>query len=107
MGIPDISKQEIFGSSYASAIFIDKILKLPKDKKVWVLGEKGIEQELHELGYTTVGGSDPDLISSGVDFDSNDPRLNKLDNDVGCVLWVSVQFELLEVIINVAVFVER
>lgn len=86
LGIPDISKQEIFGSSYASAIFIDKILKLPKDKKVWVLGEKGIEQELHELGYTTVGGSDPDLISSGVDFDSNDPRLNKLDNDVGCVL---------------------
>ena len=50
------------------------------------LRRKGIEQELHELGYTTVGGSDPDLISSGVDFDSNDPRLNKLDNDVGCVL---------------------
>lgn len=86
LGINNVTKQEIFGSSYASAIYIEKILKLPKDKKIWVLGEKGIEQELKELGYTTIGGTDPDLTSNGTPFDLNDPRFSNLDNDVGCVL---------------------
>lgn len=86
LGIHGISKSEVFGSSYASAVYVDKILKLPKDKKVWVLGEAGIEQELKELGYLTVGGTDPSLIEDGVNFNQNHPSLVNLDNEVGAVV---------------------
>lgn len=86
LGIHGISKSEVFGSSYASAVYVDKILKLPKDKKVWVLGEAGIEQELKELGYLTVGGADPSLIEDGVNFNQNHPSLVNLDNEVGAVV---------------------
>lgn len=85
-GIEGISKNEVFGSSYATAVYIKKILQLPTDKKVWILGEKGIEQELHELGYETLGGSDPQLIEQGVQFDNNHPMLTNLDDSVGCVV---------------------
>lgn len=83
LGIHGITKQEVFGSSYASAVYIDKILQLPKDKKIWVLGEKGIEKELNELGYSTIGGLDPLL---NVDFDPEHPQLNHIDEQVGAVV---------------------
>jgi len=86
LGIHWITKNEVFGSSYASAVYIDKILQLPKNKKVWVLGEEGIEKELAELGYQTVGGSDPSLVSDGVHFNSDHEQLVHLDDDVGAVL---------------------
>lgn len=86
LGIKGITQNEVFGSSYASAVYVDKILKLPKEKKVWVLGEKGIETELQLLGYETVGGADPRLVEGGVNFDPNHEMLNKLDPDVGCVV---------------------
>ncbi|CAI5757061.1 unnamed protein product [Candida verbasci] len=85
-GIKNIAKSEVFGSSYASAIYIEKILKLPKDKNIWVLGEEGIEKELKELGYTTIGGTDPKYMENGVKFDANDPLLSQIDENVGCVL---------------------
>lgn len=83
LGIDGIRKQEVFGSSYASANYIDKILKLPKEQKIWVLGEQGIEQELSELGYKTIGGSDP---AYNIQFDENHPDLNQLDDSVGAVI---------------------
>ncbi|KAK6205231.1 p-nitrophenyl phosphatase [Scheffersomyces amazonensis] len=86
LGIEGITKDEVFGSSYASAVYVDKILKLSKDKKVWVLGEEGIEKELKELGYTTVGGSDPLLVEDGVKFNPDHPALSNLDEQVGAVL---------------------
>ncbi|ODV76684.1 p-nitrophenyl phosphatase [Suhomyces tanzawaensis NRRL Y-17324] len=86
IGISGITKDEVFGSSYASAVYIEKILQLPKDKKVWVLGEAGIEKELQELGYTTIGGTDPRLTADGVTFDPDHELLNNLDKDVGAVI---------------------
>lgn len=86
LGINGVTKSEVFGSSYASAVYVEKILKLPKDKKVWVLGEEGIETELNELGYETIGGSDPDLIRNGVEFEFDHEQLNKLDEGVGAVV---------------------
>lgn len=86
LGISGIKKEEIFGSSYASAIYVLRILKLPKDKKIWVLGEKGIEEELHELGYSTIGGSDPAYFENGEEFNPEDPRLHELDDSVGAVV---------------------
>ncbi|KAM9922542.1 hypothetical protein OXX59_005755 [Metschnikowia pulcherrima] len=86
LGISGIQKSEVFGSSYASAVYVDKILQLPKNKKVWVLGESGIETELHELGYETVGGTDPELVADGVAFNPDHKFLTDLDPDVGCVV---------------------
>lgn len=85
LGIPGIQENEIFGSSYALAVYIDKILKLPKDKKVWVLGETGIERELQELGYTTIGGSDPKLDETGI-LPADSEAVNNLDPEVGAVV---------------------
>ncbi|KAK6460369.1 p-nitrophenyl phosphatase [Scheffersomyces coipomensis] len=93
LGIDGISKDEVFGSSYASAIYIDKILKLSKEKKIWILGEEGIEQELHELGYKTIGGTDKKLIEDGVKFSPDHELLSNLDEKVGCVI-VGLTFNL-------------
>ncbi|EPQ50774.1 2-phosphoglycolate phosphatase [Gloeophyllum trabeum ATCC 11539] len=50
---------EIFGSAYASAVYISSVMKLPKDKKVYVVGMEGLEQELTAEGISYVGGTDP------------------------------------------------
>ncbi|ODV85742.1 hypothetical protein CANARDRAFT_27836 [[Candida] arabinofermentans NRRL YB-2248] len=80
-----VSKGEIFSSSFASAVYISTILKLPKDKKIWVLGQSGIEDELKEVGYTTIGGTDPRLNEP---LNLNDPNsmIFNLDPDVGAVI---------------------
>lgn len=52
-----IFQDEIFGSAYASAVYISQILKFPKDKKVYVIGEKGLEDELRSEGISCCGGS--------------------------------------------------
>jgi 4-nitrophenyl phosphatase len=59
MGIP-AEIDEIFGSAYASAVYIKRVLKLPKDKKVYVIGESGIEEELDAEGVAHCGGTDPE-----------------------------------------------
>lgn len=78
-----VEANEVFGSLYASLIYVDKIAKVPKDKKIYVFGEAGIEQELHEVGYQTIGGTDPQLDDK---YDLNHPALQQLDSDVGAVV---------------------
>ncbi|KDQ09518.1 hypothetical protein BOTBODRAFT_642434 [Botryobasidium botryosum FD-172 SS1] len=53
------SVDEIFGSAYASAVYISSVLKIPKDQKVYVIGMEGLEQELAEEGIQYEGGTDP------------------------------------------------
>ncbi|TFK52848.1 2-phosphoglycolate phosphatase [Heliocybe sulcata] len=50
---------EIFGSAYAAAVYISSVMKLPKDKKVYVVGMEGVEQELAAEGISYIGGTDP------------------------------------------------
>ncbi|KAJ6625088.1 HAD-like domain-containing protein [Mycena sp. CBHHK59/15] len=50
---------EIYGSAYVAAVYISSVMKLPKDKKVYVIGMKGMEEELREEGVTFLGGMDP------------------------------------------------
>jgi 4-nitrophenyl phosphatase len=58
MGIP-ATVEEVFGSSYSAAIYISRILKPPPhQRKVFVLGESGIEAELDSEGVPYIGGSD-------------------------------------------------
>ncbi|GMG20197.1 unnamed protein product [Ambrosiozyma monospora] len=81
-----VNKEEIFGSAYASAIYISEILQLPKDKKVWIMGQKGIETELHEVGYETLGGSDPKLNETLDLDDKENCPVYHLDPNVGAVV---------------------
>ncbi|PKS06832.1 hypothetical protein jhhlp_006908 [Lomentospora prolificans] len=53
---------DVFGSSYSSAVYISRILQRPAGKpKVFVLGEAGIETELRAENVPFVGGTDPAL----------------------------------------------
>lgn len=59
LGIP-AKVDEIFCSAYSSAVYIKRVLKLPTDKKVYVIGEAGIEEELQNEGVRYFGGTDPE-----------------------------------------------
>ncbi|KAJ3710432.1 HAD-like domain-containing protein [Lentinula raphanica] len=50
---------EIYGSAYATAVYISSVLKLSKEKKVYVIGMAGLEEELREEGIAYIGGTDP------------------------------------------------
>ena len=49
-------KDEIYGSAYAAAVYISSVVKLPKDKKVYVIGMAGMEEELRDEGVSFIGG---------------------------------------------------
>ncbi|CAK5279426.1 unnamed protein product [Mycena citricolor] len=73
---------EIYGSAYAAAVYISSVMKLPKDKKVYVIGMKGMEEELQGEGVSFIGGMDPadcTLETFSLDHFTLDP-------DVGAVL---------------------
>jgi len=50
---------EIYGSAYAAAVYVSSVMNLPKDKKVYVIGMSGLEEELREEGISFTGGTDP------------------------------------------------
>ncbi|EJD01816.1 4-nitrophenylphosphatase [Fomitiporia mediterranea MF3/22] len=50
---------EIFGSAYAAAVYLSSVVKFPKDKKVFLIGMEGLEEELRNEGITFVCGTDP------------------------------------------------
>ncbi|KAF8909755.1 p-nitrophenyl phosphatase [Gymnopilus junonius] len=54
-----IHVDEIYGSAYAAAVYLSTVVKIPKDKKVYVIGQSGLEEELRDEGLTYIGGTDP------------------------------------------------
>ena len=44
-------------SAYATAAYLKNNLKFPEDKKVYVIGEAGLEHELDAVGIKHIGGS--------------------------------------------------
>ncbi|KAJ5668433.1 uncharacterized protein N7477_007003 [Penicillium maclennaniae] len=96
LGIPS-TVEEVFSSSYSASIYISRILDLPKDKKkVFVIGETGIEQELRAENVPFIGGTDPAYRR---DIQPQDYKLiaegdsSMLDSEVGVVL-VGLDFHL-------------
>jgi len=73
---------EIYGSAYTAAVYLSSVIKLPKTKKVYVIGMSGLEEELRGEGITFIGGTDPE-DNTLEPFD-----LSKfiLDSDVGAVV---------------------
>ncbi|KAL7785524.1 HAD-like domain-containing protein [Trichoderma ceciliae] len=80
--------EDVFGSSYSAAIYINRILKLPPGKnKVFAIGESGIETELASEGIPFIGGTDPNFRRdiTPADFEGI-ANGSLLDPEVGVVL---------------------
>lgn len=56
LGLTEVQAEEIYSSSYAAAAYLQSV-DFPKEKKVYVVGEVGIEEELDLLGIAHIGGS--------------------------------------------------
>ncbi|XP_022848297.1 phosphoglycolate phosphatase 2-like [Olea europaea var. sylvestris] len=76
-----VTKDEIFTSSFAAAMYL-KVNDFPKDKKVYVIGEEGILEELALAGFTGLGG--PEDGKKTVLLRSN--SLFEHDKSVGAVV---------------------
>ncbi|CAG8552988.1 8797_t:CDS:2 [Acaulospora morrowiae] len=76
----EANENEIFGSAYITAYYLKNILKFPKEKKIYVIGESGITEELDLEGIRFCGSSE--------DNDGNDIDFNNIypDPTVGAVL---------------------
>ncbi|KAL7967826.1 HAD-like domain-containing protein [Trichoderma sp. SZMC 28014] len=80
--------EDVFGSSYSAAIYINRILKLPPGKnKVFAIGESGMEAELASEGVPFIGGTDTSFRReiTPADFESI-ANGSMLDPEVGVVL---------------------
>ena len=75
----EASVNEIVGSSFASAAYLKNVLNFPSHKKVYVLGMKGIQDELSALGINWIGGESESTID---EIDSIKP-----DPEIGAVLF--------------------
>jgi 4-nitrophenyl phosphatase len=107
MGIP-ATEEEVFGSSYSAAIYIARILpktqpQLKEKRKVFVIGESGIEAELDSEKIPYIGASDPafhrDMQQEEYQkIADGDPSL--LDPEVGVVLvGLDRQFNYLKMVL--------
>jgi hypothetical protein len=65
-----VFQDEIYGSAYAAAVYISSVVKLPKDKKVYVIGQSGLEEELQDEGVSFIGGTVSLILSIGLVPDS-------------------------------------
>lgn len=92
LGIKNVEIEQIINSAYSTAIYINEVIKLPKDKTIWVLGQNGITSELQQFGYKTLTFNDLQKKFSKEELNVN--NFNKIiDLNVGCVV-VGLDFEL-------------
>ncbi|KAJ1036554.1 hypothetical protein NDA13_000086 [Ustilago tritici] len=78
---------QVFSSSYASAVYLQKVLKFPSDRKVYVIGMHGIEEELDALGIQHCGGTNAEdnKFLPALDFTSLQTE-DAIDPKVGAVV---------------------
>lgn len=80
-------QSEIISSSFAAAAYLKDVLKFPTDRKVYVLGMHGIEEELDAVGISHCGGTDPEdnKFLPAMDFSSLQ-KPDAIDPSVGAVM---------------------
>ncbi|KAI3627921.1 hypothetical protein CBS14141_001922 [Malassezia furfur] len=78
------SEDEVFSSASASALYLKEVLQFPSDRKVYVVGMAGLEEELDTVGIQHIGGTEKVKIE-GTDFT---PLLQDgaMDDSVAAVL---------------------
>ncbi|CAI5759572.1 unnamed protein product [Candida verbasci] len=81
LGINFVTNEMIFPTCYSAVLEVQR-LQIPKNSKIWVFGEKGIEEELKLAGYIPVGGTDPKLDA---EWNIDLPLMN-VDSEVKAVI---------------------
>ncbi len=78
-----VQLKEILSSSFAAALYLDQSNFKDTGKKAYIIGEVGIEEELHLIGVPYVGG----LFDAGktIDLKQKNVKLEH-DQDVGAVI---------------------
>ncbi|GJP41983.1 hypothetical protein CLOM_g1585 [Closterium sp. NIES-68] len=76
-----VTEEEIFASSFAAAAYLTSI-NFPADKKVYVMGEQGIQLELDLAGINHIGG--PEDGKKSIDLGLG--KYMEHDADVGAVV---------------------
>ncbi|KAJ3675409.1 hypothetical protein LUZ60_004451 [Juncus effusus] len=76
-----VNEEEIFASSFAAAAYLQSI-DFPKDKKVYVIGEEGIQKELELAGFQYIGGP----TDGDKKIELKPGFLMEHDHDVGAVV---------------------
>eukprot|EP00049_Salpingoeca_infusionum_P019633 m.362765 g.362765 ORF g.362765 m.362765 type:complete len:294 (-) comp20855_c0_seq1:358-1239(-) len=87
LGLTFVKEEDILTSAFAAAALLEQEIKLPRDRKVYVVGQHGIIDELALLGYEGIGG--PAHSDMRVDPEG---RMN-VDASVGAVV-VGYDFEV-------------
>lgn len=82
LGLNDVPAEEIFSSSFAAAAYLEQIKFKDTGKKVYIIGEVGICEELDLIDVPYIGGpadsnKQPDMGSGG---------MLEVDEDVGAVV---------------------
>ncbi|RKP24001.1 HAD-like domain-containing protein [Syncephalis pseudoplumigaleata] len=75
------SENEIFGSSYAAAVYLQKVVDFPADKQVYVIGQAGI---CDELDAASIRHNNPADDSSTIDWEGVEAITP--DPNIGAVL---------------------
>ncbi|KAI0226524.1 hypothetical protein L0F63_001098 [Massospora cicadina] len=77
LGVP-AKAEEIFSSAYAAAVYLQRVVQLPADKKVFVVGMGGIKCELDAVGIHHFSLPDDELLEEDEDL------LQYKPDDQGC-----------------------
>ncbi|KAF9580950.1 hypothetical protein BGW38_002206 [Lunasporangiospora selenospora] len=75
-------EKDIFSSSFATAVYLKNILQFPEDKRVYVVGESGITDELGAVGINCVSSAD----DNGVLMTHADMGTVEQDPTIGAVV---------------------
>lgn len=78
----DVQAEEIFSSSFAAAAYLDQTKFKDTGKKVYIVGEVGIEEELDLVGVPYIGGS----ADAGKQVELAPGYAMPYDKDVGAVV---------------------
>ncbi|EFJ06782.1 hypothetical protein SELMODRAFT_272252 [Selaginella moellendorffii] len=77
----NVNEEEIFASSFAAAAYLQSI-NFPSNKKVYILGEVGIQKEMEQAGINFIGG--PEDADRKINLEPG--QLMEHDKDVGAVV---------------------
>ncbi|KAA8494047.1 Phosphoglycolate phosphatase 1B, chloroplastic [Porphyridium purpureum] len=81
LGLP-VKAEEIFSSSFAAAAYLEEINFKATGKKVYIIGEVGIQEELDLIGVPYIGGEQ----DKGKQPDMSPGSALEHDHDVGAVI---------------------
>jgi 4-nitrophenyl phosphatase/phosphoglycolate phosphatase len=82
LGLEGVEAEEIFSSSFAAAAYLEQTNFKDKGKKVYIIGEVGIEEELDLIGVPWIGGGS----DAGKKIELKSGFALPHDEDVGAVI---------------------